>query len=84
MSDHTNEDLIQARIDIATLKTQVDHLTESLDALQETNRLLAAKVDQMLLTLSEARGGWKTLMLFGSAATTLGAGLTWLFQHFTK
>jgi hypothetical protein len=81
MTDHA---ITQARVDIATLETKVEHLTQGMKDLRESNQALTAKLDQMLITMSEARGGWRTLMLVGGAASTMGAGLAWLFAHFTK
>jgi outer membrane protein TolC len=75
------EDLTQARIDIARMEVQIETLTQGLDDLRASNAQLTAKLDQVLLALSEARGGWKTLMLVGGAASSIGAGLTWVAQH---
>lgn len=83
MHDHT-EALATARIDIARLEVKVNHLSTSLAAVEQSNQQLTAKLDQVLLTLSEARGGWKTLMLVGGASTTLGGALAWAVEHFTK
>ena len=79
-----SEALVQARIDISRLELQVDHLTAATESLSESNRQLTAKLDQVLLALSEARGGWRVLMAVGGAAGTIGAAVTWFFQHFTK
>ena len=35
------------------------------------------KVDAVLDKLSEAKGGWKALMLLGGAGATLGSLITW-------
>jgi hypothetical protein len=78
------EALATARINIARLEVQVGNLTQGMADLQESNQQLTAKLDQVLLTLSEARGGWKTLMVVGGAASTAGAVLSWIFQHFMK
>lgn len=78
------EALIKARIDISRLEVEVSHLTTGMGELQESNKQLTAKLDQVLLALSEARGGWRTLMLVGGAASTAGAGITWLMQHFGR
>jgi hypothetical protein len=78
------EALATARIDIARLEVEVGHLTRSMVDLQESNQQLTAKLDQVLLTLSEARGGWKTLMVVGGAASSAGAALTWIIQHLGK
>jgi hypothetical protein len=80
MPDQT-EALATARIDIARLEVQVNHLTVGLSALEQSNQQLTAKLDQVLITLSEARGGWKTLMLVGGASTTAGGAIAWLIQH---
>ncbi|MGZ8339154.1 MAG: hypothetical protein ACXW2U_05515 [Telluria sp.] len=84
MTDPTQRELTEARINIARLQQQVEHLTAGMEDLQESNKELAVKVDQVLLALSEARGGWKTLMLVGGAATTFGGFVTWAVGHFSK
>lgn len=76
--------LTEARIDIGRLQVEVGHLTQGMADLQESNKQLTAKLDQVLLTLSEARGGWKTLMAVGGAASVVGGGLAWAIQHFVK
>jgi prefoldin subunit 5 len=81
---HHNEALVQARIDITRLEVQVTHLSASTARLEESNQQLTEKLDQVLLTLSEARGGWKTLMVVGGAASALGALIAWVVQHFVK
>jgi prefoldin subunit 5 len=78
------EALAIARIAIARLEVEVAHLRASLAAVEESNQELTAKLDQVLLTLSEARGGWKTLMVVGGAASAVGGVITWLAQHFVK
>lgn len=79
-----NEALATARIDIARLEVQVAHLSASVDSLQASNAQLTLKLDQVLATLAEARGGWRTLMVVGGAASTAGAALSWLIQHMPK
>ena len=79
-----SEALATARIDIARLEVTVGHLTQSMADLQESNQQLTAKLDQVLLTLSEARGGWRTLMVVGGAASTVGALVAWLVEHWPK
>lgn len=79
-----SEALATARIDIARLEVKVNHLTASLAGVEQSNQQLTAKLDQVLLTLSEARGGWKTLMLVGGASTTVGGAIAWTLQHFVK
>lgn len=77
MAGQNQTELIEARIAIAKLETQVEHLTASVAD-------LSSKLDAVLCQLSEAKGGWRTLMLVGGAASTLGAGLTWMLNHLPK
>ncbi len=84
MTDPTQKELTEARINIARLQQQVEHLTAGMEDLQESNKELTAKLDQVLLALSEARGGWRTLMAVGGAAATVGGFITWAVGHFSK
>lgn len=76
LSPHQQE-LTEARINIARLEAEVGHLTAGMAD-------LSAKMDAVLTQLSEAKGGWKTLMLVGGAASSFGAGLSWLLAHVPK
>lgn len=84
MIDPTQRELTEARINIARLQEQVTHLSQGMDDLQASNEQLTAKLDQVLLALSEARGGWRTLMLVGGAAATIGGFVTWAISHFSR
>lgn len=84
MTDPTQRELTEARINIARLQEQVTHLSESMEALKETNQQQSAKLDQVLLTLSEARGGWKTLMAVGGAASLVTGLIGWLISHMPR
>lgn len=84
MNDPTHATLTEARIHIGQLQVEVKHLTQGMHELQESNEQLTLKVDQVLLALSEARGGWRTLMLVGGAASTAGGLLSWAVTHFSK
>lgn len=82
---NANEKAItDARIQIARLEVDVMHLTKSVEELKESNREQTEKIDQVLLALSSARGGWRTLMLVGGAASTIGALATWAFSQLGK
>jgi hypothetical protein len=43
---------------------------------------MAGKVDEVLRTLQEARGGWRTLMWMSGAAASFGAALMWFLSNF--
>ncbi|SFM63432.1 hypothetical protein [Rugamonas rubra] len=84
MADPHQDALTEARISIATLEAEVGHLTASMVDLKASQAAMGAKLDAVLAQLSEAKGGWKTLMLVGGAASSIGAGLTWLLNHAPK
>lgn len=51
--------------DLGRMEAQIAALTKSVEA-------LTAKVNEMSTTLSEARGGWRLLVLLGGASAMLG------------
>lgn len=71
----------QNAIQLAAMSVEVAHLKLAVADLRTTNAELDRKVDLVLAQLAEARGGWRTLMLVGGAAGTLGSGLSWLLSH---
>ena len=51
----------------------------------EQNKTLAslnAQLYEVRQTLSEARGGWRTLLWIGGAAAAASSALTWLLHSF--
>lgn len=52
-----------------------------MEEVRAAQKALADKLDAVLTVMSEARGGWRTLMLIGGASGTIGALLAWLFNH---
>lgn len=78
----------QNAIQLAALQVEVAHLKLAVADLRATNAQQNEKMDKqnekldkVLQQLAEARGGWRTLMLIGGAAGTLGAGLQSLLSH---
>jgi hypothetical protein len=72
---------ISAR-DFGRLEAEVNSLRELVKAQTVAMNAMTGRLDAMNATLSEARGGWKTLMWIGGSAGALGSGLTWLLTHF--
>lgn len=65
----------------AELHTQLGRHDAQIEALERDIKNMRADIKEMSVTLheinrtlSEARGGWKTLMLVGGVAATIGAG----------
>lgn len=63
------------------LKGAVASLKTELDGVKERQAQMDSKLDQVLARLSEAKGGWRALMLLGGAGATLGGFVTWFFTH---
>lgn len=84
MSDPSQQELTEARINIARLEAEVAHLSAGMIELKASQADMADTLNAILTQLSEAKGGWRTLMLVGGAASTLGAGLTWAINHLPK
>lgn len=82
--DSHQDALTEARISIATLEAEVAHLTAGMVDLKASQAAMGAKLDAVLAQLSEAKGGWKTLMLVGGAAGSIGAGVAWFVTHFLR
>lgn len=66
---------------LAVLENEVGHMKSAFTRLEETNARQEAKLDMVLSTMSEARGSWKTLMLMGGAAGSIGGFVTWVTTH---
>jgi prefoldin subunit 5 len=72
------------------LEGEVKALAQTLEAqnktLESQNVALAAmskELGDIKVTLSEARGGWKTLVFIGGAAASAATAVTWVLQHIT-
>ena len=55
-------------IDIAILKTEVEYLKNHINEIKSDTR-------EIKETLSQAKGGWKTLMLVAGISSTVGAAI---------
>ena len=66
---NTARELATHAADIAHMKADMDQMV---DAIKDMNATLIS----INTTLSEARGGWKMLMMFGGAGGLLGSLLT--------
>ena len=71
---NTHPALTEAQIDIAVLKTQLLAVTSELSQVKRT-------LDDVKELLTEARGGWKLLMLLGGGAAAVGGFVVWFFTH---
>lgn len=76
-----SDSLVKAQVNISRLESEVNHLTASVIDIKNEHKAIFAKLDAIQATLSEARGGWKTLMWVGGAAATVGAMVSWVTSH---
>lgn len=66
---------------LAVLETEMRHMKASMEDLKFSNQRQDTKLDTVLQTMHEARGSWRTLLLMGGAAGSLGGLVTWIFSH---
>lgn len=71
----------QNAIALAALQVEVSYLKVAVAEVRATNMLQNEKLDKVLAQLAEARGGWRTLMLIGGAAGSMGSAVTFLLSH---
>jgi len=73
---------------LATMGREIRELKETqrkdMDDMRQSQKDLANKLDAVLTAMSEARGGWRTLMMIGGASGTIGAAVSWVVQHLGK
>lgn len=71
----------QNTIALAQLQVEVAYMKAAITRLDDSNSELQQKLDKVLAQLAEARGGWRTLMLIGGAAGSIGSAVTWLVSR---
>lgn len=74
------ETMIDPR-EFGRLENSVDNLKKEVDEIKVKQAQMDLKIDMVLERLSEAKGGWRALMLLGGAGATLGGFVTWFFTH---
>lgn len=74
--------LTKAQVDIARLEAQMEHLTHSIDDIKLSNAAQTVQLKAIQELLSEARGGWRMMMLMGGAGAALGGFISWAGTHF--
>jgi len=71
---------IETARELATHAADIRHLQEDMDKLVESMAAMNKTLSDINTTLSEAKGGWKVLMMFGGAGGVLGALFTQLIH----
>ena len=79
-----NEHHLIDPVEYGEIKAAVGHLQSQLTEIKSRQATIDAKLDLVVSQLSEAKGGWRTLMMIGGAATTVGAAVSWVAQHLVR
>jgi len=75
-----SDDHISPR-EFGRLESEVSTLTELVKAQTVAMQLMSARLDTMNQTLTEAKGGWRMLMMLGGVAGLIGTFLGWFLTH---
>lgn len=74
----SDEQLIR---EIATHGAEIKHIQDDLDKIAVEMAEVRKALSEINKTLSEAKGGWKVLMLIGGAGGAVGSFITWVVAH---
>ena len=74
----SDEQLIR---EIATHGAEIKHIQDDLDKIATEMAEVRKALSEINKTLSEARGGWKILMMIGGAGGAVGSFITWVVAH---
>jgi prefoldin subunit 5 len=75
-------DAIQTARELATHASDIKHLQDDMDRMLENMKAMQVTLTAIDKTLSEAKGGWKVLMLVGGASSVVGASLVQLVNWY--
>lgn len=76
----TNIDPIDTARELATHANDIKHLQDDMDKMVKDMEEIKRTLMDIQKTLSEAKGGWRMLMLIGGAGGIVGSGLTQLLH----
>lgn len=71
---------IETARELATHAADIRHLQDDMDKLVESMAAMNKTLLDINATLSEAKGGWKVLMMIGGAGGALGSVITQLIH----
>lgn len=77
-------DSVEMIKDLAVHDVEIKHLQDDMDKMVKEMAEIKKSLALIQATLSEAKGGWKTLLMVGGAAATVGGVISWLLQHMGK
>jgi prefoldin subunit 5 len=74
-------DLMEQARELATHASEIRHLQTDMDKMVQDMEEIKKSLAQINRTLSEARGGWKTLMWAGGAVSAITGVVGFLMGH---
>jgi prefoldin subunit 5 len=78
------DDPIKTARELATHASDIKHLQQDMDKMVKDMEDVKKCLNAIQKTLSEASGGWRTLMYVGGAAGAIGAFVTWVSEKIFK
>ena len=70
--------------ELATHAADIKHLQDDMDKLMQDIGDVKLTLASIQVTLSEAKGGWKAMMLLGGASSVIGAGVAHVASWWSK
>ena len=84
VEDMEGKNAIETAVALATHASEIKHLQADMDKLVEDMNDVKQTLNAINSTLSEAKGGWRVLMMVGGAGGVFGAVVTWLIENIGK
>jgi prefoldin subunit 5 len=78
------DDAIKTARELATHASDIAHLQSDMDKMAADIEEIKKTLASINSTLSEAKGGWRVLMLVGGASGALGAGFMQILHWWNK
>ena len=69
--------------ELAVHETEIKHLQDDMDRMVRDIDEIKKSVEQINRTLSEAKGGWKTMMAVAGLASAVTGVLSFIVYYFT-
>jgi len=80
-ADDTHLERRQQAVAIGVLQEQVNTLGREMGELKVLNARQSEQLTKILEQMAEARGGVRTMLLFGGAMATFGGAVAWVVEH---
>ena len=77
-------DQIEMIKDVAAHDVEIKHLQDDMERMIREMAEIKKTLNAIDRTLSEAKGGWKTLVVVGGIASSIGATAAWIANHFWR